>query len=470
MSQDKINIDQLFRAKLKDYEATPPPSAWEHIAGELRVHQRTGKIIFLKRAGAAAAVAALFLAGWWLFRPVDLSNSNENAAMVRISPESGAPNPVESAQLQPSPVKPAAAENKASGIKGEGITNAGGGEYKPSLNSMAVFAPGTALLNKSSEPAEAGTKETALFDIEKEFLSHFSNDVKIIKQFADKVISINDNGRPNDTILKNSQVIRAMRQPNANKLPVFATEPKKERTDAGRGNWIVSAELSPITIAQRQGGSSITGQETSYENSVTGSMLAGYRIGKKVTIKSGVILNQLKQVTRFSEYPPAYASDAATFKNSNVVTTSGSVNLDRVVALKSDVLVANEVIATPGIRSELKQEFRFIEIPVEMVYQLIDRKFNVGVTGGISTNILAGNRAGLYENGQRINNGRTSNIRDITYSGAIGLELGYDLSNRVTLTVEPHLKRFLNSVSSNKEIDFKPYQVDIMTGVTYSFN
>ena len=96
--------------------------------------------------------------------------------------------------------------------------------------------------------------------------------------------------------------------------------------------------------------------------------------------------------------------------------------------------------------------------------------FNLGLSGGISTNILTGNKAGLYRNGERINQGQTTYLRDITYSGAVGMEFGYDLGNRVTITVEPRIKRFINSLSSNESIDFKPNHFEIVTGVTYSFN
>jgi hypothetical protein len=228
--------------------------------------------------------------------------------------------------------------------------------------------------------------------------------------------------------------------------------------------------LSPVSITQRQGGSSISGQQTSYENSVSGSMLAGYKIGKKIVVKSGIILSQLKQVTKNTDYSSVYSSSQLAFSTAHLTTPSGSVNLERTSALKSNTLLSADILPLAGSEQDLKQEFSYIEIPVQVVYKLIDHKFNLGITGGISTNILAGNRAGLYENGQKINQGQTSNLRGITYSGVLGVELGYDLGNNITLTVEPCIKRFLNSLSSNKAIDFKPYRVDIMTGITYSFN
>ena len=110
------------------------------------------------------------------------------------------------------------------------------------------------------------------------------------------------------------------------------------------------------------------------------------------------------------------------------------------------------------------------QIPVQATYKLIDRKIAVGLTGGISTNILVGNKAILSENGEQISTGETANMRNVVYSGSVGFEVGYEITNRITLTVEPRLKHFINSISSNKSVNYKPSQMAIVTGLTYSFN
>ncbi len=320
-----------------------------------------------------------------------------------------------------------------------------------------------------SESLAAKNNEPALFDIEKEFLSHFHNDVRLIHQLTTWVKSFDPN-KPADTTRYKIPVIKSNRQFSANNYQVFHSDNYKQSMSNREGRWTLSAQVSPVSLTQRPGGSSILGQQTSYENSVSGSVLAGYKIGKKVVFKSGVILSQLKQTTRIASYPQAYASEMTPFKTANIGTTSGNVNLDRTAARQTEALYSAENLPQSVSLPELKQEFRYIEIPFQMVYKLIDHKINLGITGGISSNILVGNRAGYFENGEQINNGQTANLRDITYSGAVGLEFGYDLNSKVTLNVEPRIKRFLNSLSSNKDIDFKPYQIDIMTGITYSFN
>lgn len=471
MISDKNNIDQLFRTKLRDYEATPPLSVWERIDSELRVQERARRILYLKRTGMAAAIISAFLAGWWITGHKDSGEIHENVSTLQVSPKAGVLKPI-----APEPPKTVYAESPASGkgapehTTGQ-VSKAKIPEYKLSITSMAAFAPDPTLLNKKPEASATETKETALVDVEKELLSHYQNNLNSIKQFSTWITSsFTKNGKPTDTIRTNRAIIEQVRLTGSTKIPVFASDTKKEDISSEGGRWTLSAGLSPITITQRQGGSSIPGQQTSYENTVTGSMLAGYKIGKKIVVKSGIIVSQLKQVTNITDYSTAFVSDAVPFKTASLATISGSVKMDKAVAFKQDVRFSGLNTPSPGTQSELRQDLNYIEIPVQMVYKLIDRKFNVGIAGGVSTNILAGNKAGLYENGEIINHGQTSNLRDVTYSGAVGLELGYDLSSKITLTVEPRIKRFLNSLSSNETIDFKPYQVDIMTGVKYSFN
>ena len=97
------------------------------------------------------------------------------------------------------------------------------------------------------------------------------------------------------------------------------------------------------------------------------------------------------------------------------------------------------------------------------------RRFKGQIRKAVSDAI---NRRGVrdIENGEKISTGETSNMRNIVYSTAVGLEIGYAITNRITLTVEPRLKQFINSISTNKSVNYKPSQVAIVTGLTYSFN
>jgi hypothetical protein len=155
-------------------------------------------------------------------------------------------------------------------------------------------------------------------------------------------------------------------------------------------------------------------------------------------------------------------------------TPSGQVALTRMGNSSLDVAMdfSNLSGTTTSYSSngELSQNIEFIEIPLQATYKLISKKVNVGLTGEISTNILVGNSANLFENGTGIGSGETANMRHVVYSGAVGVELGYEITNRIVFTVEPRLKRYMNSLSSNKSVNFKPSQMEVVTGLSYSFN
>ena len=203
-------------------------------------------------------------------------------------------------------------------------------------------------------------------------------------------------------------------------------------------------------------------------------MMAGYKVNKRLVIKSGIAFNNLKQTT--SNISIMSVNQGLNYSGNSALasTPSGQVSLNKVTGnqmesvLNSSAQLDNKAVYTVG--SQLKQELRFLEIPVQATYKLVDRKVSMGLTGGISTNILIGNKAKLNENGNQVGDGETSSMKNVVYSGTVGLEMGYELTNRITLTVEPRLKQFLNSLSGNKSIHYKPSQMEIVTGLAYSFN
>jgi hypothetical protein len=465
MLTDKKNIDQLFESKLRDYEVTPPASLWNRIETELNKQDRAHKVSRLKGFGIAAAVLSAFLAGWWLS-----GHTGFNGTPEQISAEAKVPITEETLQNESSaPIASGFSnahaketENHASAV------NPVNHRYKPSLASIASFASNTSFLNKNLESSATEVRDTVLFDVEKEFLSHFQNN-NLIKRFSDWFSTTNNNVNSNCSNHQLTQASQTKSPQDINKAPSFNPY-SKEETVKKTGNWMLSAGIGPVSVSRNQGGNSIQGQNTSSENSFSASMLAGYKFGKRIVMKSGIMVSQLKQVTKNMNYPATYSSTEIAFRTAHVTTPSGSVRFAGTAALKSNTLLSQNIQPLAGSEQNLKQEFSYIEIPVQVGYKLIDRKINLALTGGISTNILSGNSAGLYENGQKVNSGQTSNLREITYSGSVGMEIGYDLGNRITLTVEPRIKHFLNSLSSNSAIDYKPYLIDIITGVTYSFN
>ncbi len=242
----------------------------------------------------------------------------------------------------------------------------------------------------------------------------------------------------------------------------------ERKTAPSTGLWRIKAEISE-TFTAMLSGTTTPGTDTKSLNTVGGGMVASYKVSDKITISSGIRFSGMKQGSH-STYSMAKTSGITYLQP---VEKSG--NLTRDVSLKlpeTYSIVYSNGMATNAENtfvSDIAQSFQYLEIPIQATYKLIDKKLSVGITGGISSNFLIGNTASITENGIKLSTGNTDNIRNVLYSGSAGIEFGYDLGNKLMLTVEPRVKQFMHSVSSNDQLNIKPMQVGIFTGIAYSF-
>jgi hypothetical protein len=117
----------------------------------------------------------------------------------------------------------------------------------------------------------------------------------------------------------------------------------------------------------------------------------------------------------------------------------------------------------------IDQYFDYLEVPFLVKYVVIDRKFDLKLLGGLSTNFLVGNSVVYNEGGKSTTIGSTSNIRTVSYSGNVGLGLDYDLRKRFRFILEPQFKYYLNSINSSSLITNRPYTFGLYTGFLFEF-
>jgi hypothetical protein len=118
---------------------------------------------------------------------------------------------------------------------------------------------------------------------------------------------------------------------------------------------------------------------------------------------------------------------------------------------------------------KIEQYFQYLELPFLLRYKIIDRKLGVNLLGGVSTNILVGNRVSLTSGNKTSNIGTSQDIRNFNYMGNMGLGFDYNISRNLLFTVEPQFKYFLNSInqSSSKLIANRPYMLGMFTGIKF---
>ncbi|MFW5644570.1 MAG: outer membrane beta-barrel protein [Bacteroidota bacterium] len=118
---------------------------------------------------------------------------------------------------------------------------------------------------------------------------------------------------------------------------------------------------------------------------------------------------------------------------------------------------------------KIDQYFQYLEIPFMLKYKIIEKKVDLNILGGLSTNFLIGNQVFYTQDNQSEYMGYTSDIQRFNYSGNLGLGLGYNIGQDISFLFEPQFKYYLNSINSETLIDTRPYSLGLYTGFLYQF-
>ena len=435
MLTEDNEIDQLFKSKLGNLEKIPPAALWGNIEGELNLLRKGRRIAMLKNIGIAASILLAVASGWWITYP----GGRSVVSPVIISDQ------VTNKSVKESELVQLAADQ--SGKLKEKVTSAKnspkeGNALPTKTASFAAFAADISFMTKGAHSVNSIDSALGKSD-------HAINQkIELVEKIAHWIASSvsNDSGK----------VQKSDSYPSGNAFKEASSQVSGVNSFTNRGTitngrWSLKAEYSPVLNSHSRGYGKLAGPQssiahyysshkTAVENSFSAGVIAGYKIGKRVTVKSGIMYNEINQSTP---------------------------------GVKISMMNPNgEYVDSPEFseNNSLKQNFQFVEIPLRVGYKLNNRRFGVGITGGLSTGFLVGNRVTLRRNGDPTSNGKLSNLRNVVYSGMVGLEFGYEISNRLLFSVEPRLKHSINSLSTNNSVDYKTNQLEIATGLTYSFN
>jgi len=146
---------------------------------------------------------------------------------------------------------------------------------------------------------------------------------------------------------------------------------------------------------------------------------------------------------------------------SNMLFTSKT---DVPISLSGDV----ENVSISNNLGSLEQNISYVEVPLELSYKLLDKKFGIEVIGGMSTLFLNQNNISLIANGVEMEIGRANNLNDIHFSSNVGLGFRYSFWKSFDANFQPMFKYQINTLSENFG-NFKPYFIGLYTGVSFSF-
>lgn len=231
---------------------------------------------------------------------------------------------------------------------------------------------------------------------------------------------------------------------------------KKAKKDLNNAKFTVATIFAPIYMNSFGEGSGIDGEFKNNSSSANSSYSYGvkvaYQINKKFTLQSGVNLINLGFTTNNVYVTPGVSVVGL----SNI---SSSPNLGKGTKSSKDEL-------NPA--SSLNQVFGYVEIPIEVKYNVTNGKLGVNLIGGFSTLLLNRDEVFVETLDFTQSLGSSNNLRSINFSGNIGVDIDYLIHKNLYLNVSPMFKVQTNTFSKNSG-SLLPYYLGVYTGINYKF-
>jgi len=513
---EKKNIERLFQEKFKDFEAVPEPKVWDNIEAALKEKKKRRVIpLWMRLSGAVAILLIGFLVGDGMIR----NSSDENNAVVNKGSSSNKNQEGNGTEKQvfDTNAKEAVANsesgkssdenvanseaNSLEGTNAEGNAIAGGetsseennGNSKAKSNSKKTIVSGAGISKNNAVASHSkrnnlkgeknnSVKKPAEVVLPKENIaSNFGQEKQpenTTNTFKNEKISIEKETKNINTSSiafdteafekqkKDSAVVAAV-EPNA--LEELLKEKEKEPvTDAKLNRWQITSNVAPIYFSAASNGSPIDAQfadnSKSYESSMSYGVGVNYALSQKWSVKGGVNKLTLGYNTNDVVYYASLNPTARGENNSGYSAKGSPIVVEDYSAVNT--LSLNSIQEkTPG---HISQTMGFIEVPVEVSYKLVDRKFGIEIVGGMSTMFLNENNLSVVSNGMQATMGKADNLNDVSFTSNIGLGFKYKFWKSFEANVEPKFKYQLNTFSDDAN-GFKPYFIGIYSGINFSF-
>lgn len=243
-----------------------------------------------------------------------------------------------------------------------------------------------------------------------------------------------------------------------------------EKEKEKRNKWVVSSNVAPVYFNSSSNGSPIDKQfaqnEKSYASSLSYGVGVQYAVSKRMSLKTGVNSLALGYNTKDVYYTTTLTTSARNL----------SMHLEETVNAQNIILYSkssqNQLADVENFiqenKGEINQQFSYIEVPLELSYKLLNRKFGIDLVGGMSTLFLNDNSVSFRTSGMEMELGKANNLNTIHFSSNVGLGFKYTFWKSFQANFQPMFKYQINTFSEDAG-NFKPYFIGLYSGLSFSF-
>jgi hypothetical protein len=462
--EDK-KIDSLFQEKLKNLEATPHKEVWNTIESKLKNKKRRVLPMWWYSGG----VAAILVLGFLLFPFFNDSNSPKKQPVIIAAPDTNTENnnlikkesnPIFNRENEKTLLVDESKKSKKFILKKKVKKD----EKLPLLVAKETNNP----IKKETEGLVSKKAMEKIFltdnKLKNETDSLKSNTIiakenilesRETKKFIPLKEAVNID-KKSDALFKNETSKKDI-------LTAVNDAEKDEKTNTIKP-WSITpivAILSSNSFSKTSPIDANLSNTTSGNNSYSYGIQVGYKVNNKWSIRSGVHIQEIS----FSNSQISVVSSKS--NNTSIAFNSGDrfkLQDASVENLNAESLSLNAVT----IDGNLDQKYGYIEIPIEIKYNLLEvKKLKTELIAGFSSLFL--NKNTIRLNADSLSrSGEATNLNNINFSGNFGLDFKYGFDKNWSLNLNPMFKTQLNTFSKDSN-GFKPYFIGVYSGITYQF-
>ena len=454
---ERKNIDRLFQEKFKDFEVFPDTSVWKNIEKQITKKKKRRIVPLWFRFGGAAAILLLLISsGFWFFNTSDnnqivpkeiiitdadkkIDLLNEKDSTDKIVNEVN-PNPVKTSQEQNLILKSTQEKYQISSNNGQ----------TGDRNSTSQEIGNT----KSQKEANTAIVATNIQQVKED-----GNEINKIENSQNSEIGLALEETSDREQVSNNDIQTAIEK----------TDTEDKITKDEKTKWSIGSTMAPVYYNTLNNGSPIDGalsdNDKKSNSSVSYGLKVNYKLNDKLSFQSGINTLELGYTTE----NVATLLSSSLLENSltNINTNIEGVSL---AVISTDGQSSDSSIQRSSFDASgtLDQTLGYVEIPMELKYNISQNKIGVNVLGGFSTYFLYRNQVSLTSFGKTTTLGEASNINSLNFSGNLGLDFDYSISKKLYLNISPMFKYQFNTFSRNSG-GFQPYYLGIYSGLNFRF-
>ncbi len=482
----KKQLDRLFKEQFRNMDVAPPPEVWDNIATALQKKKQTRRVVPLwyKLAGVAAALLVFFSLGSLFYNPSTSSEITSEDTESTVPSEIISPSENQNNEFHPQDAfveelsEKASSDDTKNPIK-QSLKDSKETQKSNSVSNTFVEANQTSISVTENRNAQIKNSTTESFTDKDKIAQVVSPEQNTETK---DIYNTNPLDTDLESLISDTDVQSEAKEENKKSLLDYIAEKNEEAVTVSNptpiNRWEVAPNVAPVYYSSLGNGSSIDPQFS--ENSKSGDVnlsygvKVSYAINKRLSIRTGINKVDLSYSTNDIEFAIASASgglqsiDSKSKGYAIAVGKRGSLqppstNIPTMTEDGTVIVPRNGVI--PGT---MQQELDYFEVPLELKYSLLNKRFGLNLVGGMSTLFLNNNQVSVLSDGFQTEIGSANNLNNVSFSTNVGLGFDYKLSNRFVFNLEPMFKYQLNPYSDSN-IDFKPYYLGVYSGFSYRF-